>query len=121
MNTHLLAQISNPVLPSAIGGGTTGNINSGTSALGLLVSNLVGALFIAGFLLAFVYLIMGGFTWITSGGDKTKLEKARDEITNSIIGIVVVAAAFALTSLVANFFGLSILNLPFPHFPMTGQ
>ena len=121
MNTHLLAQISNPVLPSALGGGNTGDVNKGTSALGLLVSNLVGALFIAGFLLSFVYLIMGGFTWITSSGDKTKLEKARDEITNSIIGIVIVAAAFALTSLVANFFGLSIAHLTFPSFSGSGQ
>jgi len=114
MINHLLAQISNPVLPSAIGGGNPGNYQQGTSALGKLVSSLVGALFIAGFLLAFVYLIMGGVTWITAGGYKAKLESARDEITNSIIGIIIVAAAFALTSLVANFFGLSLTSLPFP-------
>jgi len=113
--THtLLAQINNPALPAIIGGGQSPDFNKGTTALGSLVSALVGALFVAGFLLAFIYLIMGGFTWITASGDKTKLEKARDEITNSIIGIIIVAAAYALTSLVANFFGLSLLKLPFP-------
>src|SRR5512135_1855685 len=115
MMTKFLAQITNPVLPNTIGG--TANPQSyqeGGTALGKIVTGIVGALFIAGFLLAFVYLIMGGFTWITAGGDKTKLEKARDEITNSIIGIVVVAAAFALTTLIANFFGLDLTRLPIP-------
>ncbi len=114
--THVLAQIVNPVLPSSIGGkGSSGD--QGGTALGLLVSNVVGGLFIAGFLLALVFLVMGGFTWITSGGDKTKLEKARDEITNSLIGIVVVAAAWAIATLVAKFFGMDLSHLPIPSIP----
>jgi hypothetical protein len=111
ISNHILAQIKNPVLPASIGAGTVGD---GGTALGKLVSNLVGALFIAGFLLALVFLLMGGITWITSGGDKTKLEKARDEITNSIMGIVVVAATWAISILVANFFGLDLTRLPIP-------
>jgi hypothetical protein len=114
--THtILAQIRNPVLPPIIGGGTSAeNYQSGGTALGAIVNELVGALFIAGFLLAFFYMILGGFTWITAGGDKTKLEKARGEITNAIIGLIIVAAAYALTSLVGQFFGLSLQSLPIP-------
>lgn len=111
---HILAQIHNPVLPDIIGGGKNADYTTGGTALGKLIGQLVGALFIAGFLLAFVFLIMGGFSWITSGGDKTKLEKARDEITNSLMGIVVVAAAWAISVLVAKFFGLDLTKLPIP-------
>ena len=107
----LLAQVKNPVLPSVIGGG---DYTGGGSALGSLISGLVGALFIAGFLLAFFMLLQGGIKWITAGGDKTKLESARDQITNSIVGVIVVGAAFALTALVANFFGLEITRLQIP-------
>jgi hypothetical protein len=114
MTSRILAQIHNPVLPPSIGGGTNPDVSQGGQALGALITQLVGALFIAGFLLAFVYLLLGGMTWITAGGDKTKLEKARDEITNAIIGIVVVAAAYAITTLIANFFGLDIRHLPIP-------
>ena len=115
MITHLLAQIVNPVLPTGLGGTKVeGSQSQGGAALGGLVSGLVGALFIAGFLLSFVFLIMGGFTWITSSGDKTKLEKARDEITNAIIGLVVVGAAWALTVLISNFFVLDLTKLPIP-------
>ncbi|OGG11248.1 hypothetical protein A2Z00_01220 [Candidatus Gottesmanbacteria bacterium RBG_13_45_10] len=114
MTQTLLAQLRNPVLPSLIGGGSSPDYQRGGTALGKLISNVVGALFIAGFLLAFVSLILGGFNWISSGGDKTKLEKARDEITNAIVGFVVVAAAYALTKLVGQFFGIDIKSLPIP-------
>ena len=111
----LLAQIHNPVLPPIIGGAKTGATTAqGGIALGAIITQLVGALFIAGFLLTFVFLIMGGFTWITAGGDKTKLEKARDEITHAIIGLIVVGASYALAALVAQFFGLNINSLPIP-------
>ena len=111
---HLLAQISNPVLPPGLGGGTNPNANSGGTALGQLISNLVGALFIAGFLLAFFELLLGGISWITAGGDKQKLELARDKITNAIMGIIIVGAAYALSSLVAKFFGLNLASLSVP-------
>jgi hypothetical protein len=114
MVNRLLAQIHNPVLPDVIGGGENADYLQGGTALGKLISNMVGALFIAGFLLALVFLLIGGFSWITSGGDKAKLEKARDEITNSLIGIVVVAAAWAIAVLVAKFFGLDLTNLTIP-------
>jgi succinate dehydrogenase/fumarate reductase cytochrome b subunit len=115
MANYLLAQIRNPVLPPTIGGSPTGaDYQQGGAGLGALISQLVGALFMAGFLLALVYLLIGGISWITSGGDKTKLEKARDQITNSIIGIIVVAAAWAISVLVANFFGLDLTKLPIP-------
>jgi hypothetical protein len=110
----LLAQLHNPVLPNIIGGGDHPDYTKGGSALGSLVSSLVGALFIAGFLLAFFFLLQGGLTWITSGGDKTKLEKARDIITNSIIGIIVVGASYAIATLLAQFFGLDLKTLPIP-------
>lgn len=118
MEKHLLAQLRNPILPDSIGGGKLGSTvpdyNTGGTALGKLVSNLVGALFIAGFLLSFVYLIMGGFTWVTSAGDKTKLEKARDEITNALVGLVIIGGAYAITTVVAQFFGFELTALPIP-------
>jgi len=115
MTNHLLTQIHNPVLPPVIGGAKSGaDYTKGGIALGAIIGQLVGALFIAGFLLTFVFLLLGGFTWITAGGDKTKLEKARDEITHAIIGLVVVGGAYAIAALVSQFFGLNLKALPIP-------
>lgn len=113
MNT-LLTQLRNPALPPSLGGAVGTKADAGGGALGGLISAIVGALFIAGFLLAFVTLIMGGLTWITASGDKTKLEAARNQITNSIIGIIIVGSAWAITQLVAKFFGLDLETLPIP-------
>lgn len=114
--THgILAQIHNPVLPWVIGGTKTGaTTDMGGKGLGAIISQLIGALFVAGFLLSFFFLMLGGVSWITSGGDKTKLEKARDQITNAIIGLIIVGGAFAIAALVSQFFGLDLKALPIP-------
>jgi len=109
----MLAQIRNPVLPAGLGGPGS-DVNQGGASLGKLISSLVGALFIAAFLLAFMTLITNGLQWITAGGDKQALEKARNGITNAIMGLVIVAAAFAIMTLVGQFFGIDITNLTIP-------
>jgi len=52
------------------------NIN--ITDIGVLISSLVGILLILSALIAFFYLIMGGISWITSGGDKAAMETARN-------------------------------------------
>jgi hypothetical protein len=113
MNTHILAQITNPVLPASLGSGDT---SQGGTALGKLISGLIGALFVAGFLLTIMELIIGGVQWITAGGDKQALEKARTGITNAIMGLVIVAATYALATLIGKFFGIDLTKLTIPSF-----
>lgn len=111
---NYLTQLKNPVLPGSLGGSDGADYTTGGKALGGLISGVVGALFIAGFLLAFLTLLMGGLNWITAGGDKTKLEGARNQITNAIVGIIIVSASYAITALLANFFGWELGTLPIP-------
>jgi hypothetical protein len=78
--------------------------------LGLLISRAIGvALLIAG-ILVFVYLVWGGIQWITSGGDKAKTEEARSRITAALIGLAIVAAAWAVMQLISFFFGVDVLG-----------
>lgn len=108
-----LAQITNPVLPDALGKGST---EQGGTVIGKLISNIVGLLFMFAFLLSLLYLLMGGLQWITSGGDKAQLESARNKITNAIVGLIIVAAAYAIFTLVGQFLGLDVANLHIPSF-----
>ena len=50
--------------------------------IGQLISALVGTVLIIAALLAFLYLILGGIKWITSGGDKAGMEEARNELAD---------------------------------------
>lgn len=111
MKTFLLAQLYNPVLPNNIG---AGGPDRGTVVIGSFIGNIIGAMFIIAFFTAFIFLITGGFHWITSGGDKANLEHARNKIIQAIMGLIVTASAWAIMTLVSNFVGWDFPNLPFP-------
>lgn len=58
----------------------------------------------------FIWLILGGIRWITSGGDKTKTEEARNQITAALVGLVIVFAAWAIAQLINTFFGIDVFR-----------
>lgn len=62
-------------------------------------------------ILAILSFIWGGINWITSGGDKQKIQAARARITYSIIGLVVALLAFAIVAVVGRFFGISLFSI----------
>src|SRR5690606_36894874 len=66
--------------------------NAGVSDLSTLVSAVFNAAIVFAILFVFAMLILGGYGWITAGGDKTKVEEARTRITNAIIGLAIVAS-----------------------------
>jgi hypothetical protein len=60
-------------------------------------------------LLVFAYLIMGGVEWITSGGEKSKTESARNKITSAVVGLIILAASYAVLTLLIRFLGFNSL------------
>lgn len=79
-------------------------------SFGGLMNGLLSFVMVIAALLVFFYLIWGGIEWITSGGDKGQTEKARNKITAAIIGLVILAAAYAVLTLALNFLGFNDLN-----------
>jgi len=61
------------------------------------------ALFVLG-ILSVVMIIVGGFTYITSGGDSANVTKAKNTIMFSIIGLVVAALAAVIVNFVLTSF-----------------
>lgn len=87
--------------------------------IGVLISRVISVVFILAGIITFGYLVYGGMTWLTAGGDKTKTETARSVITNAIIGLGIVAASWALMKLISYFFGVDVfegnINIPKPY------
>lgn len=96
-------QITNPVLDPALGAG-------GPEILGNLIGGLVGLLLVVGTIAAFIFLILGALRWITSGGDKAGLEAAREQILQAIVGLIILAASWAIMILISTFLGLGIFG-----------
>src|SRR3989344_1468338 len=108
--SRVLAQT--PVIPSQI------NVNIPTPSsgvriitnLGSLISSIVALLLIVSALAAFLYLVMGGIRWITSGGDKAAVDSARNQIQAALLGLFIVFAAWAFMIVLEQFFGVSVLQ-----------
>ncbi len=75
--------------------------------LGDVISDLTKnyLLLIAGLLLL-VYLLYGGFQYLTSAGDPKKIESAQSKITQSIIGFLIIFGSFWVVQILANILGL---------------
>ncbi len=84
--------------------------------VGVLINGLLSFVMVIAALLVFMYLIMGGIEWITSGGDKGKTESARNKITAAVVGLIVLAASYAILLLVLSFLGFDGLNDVFENF-----
>ncbi len=89
----------------------------GYSDLGLFVTNILTLAFGLAILVVLVMLVWGAFEWITSGGDKEAVGKARNRIINALIGLAVLAIAYALTRVAGQFLGFDItkgITIPTP-------
>lgn len=101
-----------------IGGGGLGPLGQpiygtgGTTALEKitgLVSSVIGFMTVAAGIWFIIMFTIGGFHWITSGGDKTKLHEARERITNAFVGLLIVIAGWSILALAGQFFGYDIV------------
>lgn len=101
--------------PSAIN--VSPPVGKGFPTLGSFVSNALTISFAVAILVVLVMLIWGAFEWITSGGDKETVGKARGRIINALIGLAVLAIAFALARVAAQFLGFDIGNIDVPKPP----
>ena len=80
-----------------------------------LVGRIVTILLIVAIVLALIFLVIGGIRWITSGGDKGKLESARGTVTAAVVGLVVALSAFLILNIVTYFFlngSISSFDIP---------
>lgn len=86
----------------------------GYKDLGKFVTNILQLSFVIAVLVVLFMLVWGAFEWITSGGDKEAVGKARNRIINALIGLAVLAVAFALFKVAGNFLGFEAPNFSIP-------
>lgn len=61
-----------------------------------VVLSFVGVIFL-------ILTIYAGITWMTAEGNEQKVSEAKDLLINSIIGLIIIFAAYAITAFVGNF------------------
>jgi hypothetical protein len=79
------------LIPTTLFSGTAGNLTT-------IIKNIIQIVLIAAGLIAFVYLIIGGYQYITAGGNAEQATAARTTLLNAIIGLVIIFASYAVIS-----------------------
>lgn len=64
--------------------------------------------FVVAGLVALIYLLLGAFAWVTSGGNKENIDKAREKIQAAIIGVVLIFVVLAVAGVVENMLGIGL-------------
>ncbi len=73
-----------------------------------IISGAVQLILVVAGLIAFVYLLLGGIKWITSGGDSAAVGKAGSQMMQAVIGLIVVFAAWGLMVLIESITGICL-------------
>lgn len=104
--------ITNPSILDTIGNVT--KLGSGAKILELFATNFISiAISFAGIIAFFMFLI-GGYQYLTSGGDKEAVQKSTKTITSAFIGLAIIISLFAIISLLEAFFGIHIFKFTIP-------
>lgn len=61
-----------------------------------------------------IMLIVGGFQFVTSGGDPKAAGHARATLTFAVIGIILVVASWLILLLIQNLTGVDVTKVEFP-------
>jgi hypothetical protein len=93
----------------------TQTLNQSTEAgvlnnLETFISQMLGLLTIIASFGFIAYFIYGALKWVMAGGDSGKVQKARDQMTQAAVGLIVVVASYSLIGIVGTVLGLNILH-----------
>ncbi len=104
-----------PVGPKLGGIGPLGNVGAGSDVavkFGNLLSLIVGFMGLVAVIWAMFIILGSGYAWMSAGGDAQKIQKARQQLTVALVGLLIAMAAVFLLTFVSNtLFGINLLKL----------
>lgn len=74
-----------------------------TSNLSALIKTVINWALYFSAVLAVIYIIVGGYIYITAAGDKDKAKDGRTALTNAIIGLVMIIFAYVIVQVIYTF------------------
>lgn len=96
---------------------STNSVSTGVPTLGcvwIAIQNVINALTALAGVVALFLIVYSGIKFITSGGDKEKLESAKKTLTFAIIGLVFIMFSFVILKIISDLTGISYTTLITP-------
>lgn len=82
--------------------GDLGGVGNGENALYTMIGNSINIILSVLGVLLVVYFLYAGWLWMSSQGDEKKIGKAKDIIKQSVIGLFIIFASYAIANFVIN-------------------
>lgn len=96
-----------PIFLSQLGDNVINGLSPSQGMLANVVKNILTLAFVVGAMFMMYNLFMGSFNWIMSTGEKEKVEKARKQIVNAIVGFIILMLVwFLFFAITSNIFGI---------------
>jgi hypothetical protein len=96
------------LIPKVYAQGVTINPGITPPSLSDILGFVIRGFFILAGLSAILYLLLGAFSWITSGGSKENVEKAREKIQAAVLGLIIIFIVLSLVVLVESIFDVGL-------------
>lgn len=77
-------------------------VNCQATTVNGLIKTVINWLLGIAFGIAVLFLIVGGFWYITSSGNEEQVEKGKSTAINAIIGIVIIILSYVIITVVSN-------------------
>ena len=84
--------------------------NVGYTSLGDFINKAITLAFIIAVIAVLIMLVWGAIQWIFSGGEKEAVAGARNRIIHALVGLAILAVAFALARVAGQFLGFDIFG-----------
>lgn len=78
-------------------------LTGGDFSIGSVLDRIMNLIFPVAGLVCVVFIIIGGYMWIVSAGDPSKVKQAQSTLTWAIIGLVFVLIAVAIIKVITTF------------------
>lgn len=89
------------------------SIGAVNTDINTLIAFVINTIIVVGIVLSLIFLLWGGIRWITSGGDKAKVDSARGTIVAAIVGLIIVILAWVIINAVLQVLGAGSLTAGF--------
>lgn len=89
------------------GGVVDANTPPRLSCAFIVIQNIINAALVLSAVVAVFLITYAAFQYVTSGGDKEKVDSARKRITFAIIGLVIIFMAFTAINFISTFTGVN--------------
>lgn len=103
--------ITNPAIGNL--GASPGAARSGVLFAQYFIS-IWQTLTVVGGIALLLYLIWGAIDWLVAGGDSGKVQKARDKMTNAVIGFIILIGSYSIVGFIGSLIGYNLLTFSFP-------